>query len=377
MIIVLVTDQFYQNHHGMSISAQRLRDALVALGHEVRVAATDGEGRTPFALKERTFFSPVDKIIRSQGYAFARTDEKTLLKAIEGADVVHVLTPFSLGRKTAALCAEKGIPCTAAVHILPENITASIYMKKCRPLNAAIWARWRSLYRRVKHVHCPSAVIEREFSRRCRGAVTHVISNGYDSAFVMRQEEKPALFQGKFVIAVTGRFSREKRFDLAIEGVKRSKYRDKILLIFGGSGPLKGKIMRAARKLPVSPVFLGHYDRRQQLSLLNFADLYLHPADVEAEGMTCVEAIVCGCVPLVSDARKSAASQFAVHEKSVFHHGNADDLARKIDWWIEHGDERMKEREKVAAHAGQYSVARSAEKYLEMFEQAAKDGATV
>lgn len=131
--------------------------------------------------------------------------------------------------------------------------------------------------------------------------------------------------------------------------------------------------MKMSRKLPNTPVFLGKYTQNQQLSFLGFADLYVHPADIEVEGMTCLEACACGCVPLVSDSPKSATKQFTQHEQSVFNHGNYKDLSNKIDWWVEHPDELKAQRKQTASYAQNFKLKNSLNPYIEMFEEAIRD----
>lgn len=372
MIITLVTDQFYQNNHGTSVSAQRLYQGLIEKGHTVRVLTIDDGSNTPYALKERSFGKPIDKVIHSQGMQLAKPDKSVIRKAVTGADVVHIFMPFKLGYKTIELCREMNIPCTAAFHFAPENITATAHLSKWRFINSLVWKRWyKKVYSHISHVHCPSNMAARQLEERNYNAVKYVISNGYNDIFKMKREEKPTIYKDKFIIVVNGRFSREKRLDLVIKAINKSKYRERILLILGGKGPLKKRLVNTAKKLPNFPVFLGSYNREQQLSFLNFADLYVHPADVEIEGMTCIEAIACGCVPIVSDSPKSATSQFVLHKNSSFQHGNYRDLASKIDWWFEHPDELQSHREAIVEHAKKYTVENSMNSYVEMFEAAA------
>lgn len=188
----------------------------------------------------------------------------------------------------------------------------------------------------------------------------------------MHPEEKPEIFKNKIVITFVGRFSREKRHETIVKAVKYSKYKDKIQLIFGGKGPTKRHIMKMSKKLPNYPLF-GFFTREQLISVFNFADLYIHPADIEVEGLSCLEAVACGCVPIVSDSKKSASSQFAVHEQSVFKNKNARDLAEKIDWWIEHPEELKAQRAVVAEHAKAFTIEKSMPFYVEMFKEAIKD----
>lgn len=374
MIITLVTDQFYQNNHGTSISAQRFYNGLVKLGHVVRILSIDEENNTAYALKERYFGKTINKIINSQGFQFAKPDKETIKKAITGADIVHVYMPFKLGYTTIELCREMNIPCTAGFHIVPENITSTIYLNKMPIVNETFWAHFKkSTYRYIHHIHCPSLMVAKLLAKHNYNSVLHVISNGYNDVFQVHEEEqKPTIFKDKFIITFIGRFSREKRHDLIIKAVNASKYKDKIQLVFGGKGPTKKKIMKMAKRLPNYPIF-SFFTREQLVSLLNFADLYIHPADIEVEGMSCIEAIACGCVPVVSDSPKSATSQFTVDENSVFKHGDYKDLAKKIDFWIEHPEEMKAQKSIIAEHAKRFSIDQSMNYYIDMFNQAIKD----
>ena len=373
MIITLVTDQFYQNNHGTSVSAQRFYDGLVALGHTVRVLSIDTESNTAYALKERYWGKPINAIFHSQGFQFAKPDRETLKKAIIGADIVHVYMPFKLGYTTIQLCRELNVPCTAAFHLVPENVTSTLYMEDFAPLNGSLWAAWHnSTYRYVKHIHTPSLMVAKRLVKHKFHSNLHVISNGFNSIFKVQPEQKPEQFKDKFVITFVGRFSREKRYDLIVKAVNASKYRDKIQLVFGGKGPVKKHIMKMSKRLPNYPVF-SFFTRPQIVSLFNYADLYIHPADIEVEGLTCLEAIACGCVPICANSRKSATPQFTVHEKSIFEHGNYKDLTAKIDWWIEHPEELKNHRAIIAEHAQKFTLEKSMKFYIEMFEAAIKD----
>ncbi len=373
MVITLVTDQFYQRNHGTNVSAHRLHDEMVKRGHTVRVICVDEENNTAYALEKRSFGKPINKIISSQGMVFAKPCKETIKKGIEGADLVHIYMPFKLGYKTIKICRDMNVPYSAAFHLVPENITSSIYMKNFKPLNYSLWKKfYNTTYRYVQHIHCPSLMVAKQLEKHHFNSNLHVISNGYNDFFRMKEEEKPELFKNKFVICFAGRFSREKRYDLIIKAVKASKYKDKIQLIFGGKGPLKKQIMKMARKLPNYPVF-SFFTPEQLVSLFNFADLYIHPADIEVEGLSCLEAIACGCVPIVSNSERSATSQFTASEHSIFKHGNPKSLASQIDWWIEHPEELKAHRKVIAEHAKKFAVERSMDFYIDMFEEAIKD----
>lgn len=373
MIITFVTDVYFDENNGTGISARRFTDLLRKRGHEVRVVTIDEEGRTKYGLTRRSFGKLFDKIILSEGFTFAEPDEEILKSAIIGSDIVHIYMPFKLGIVAAKLCRKLRVPFTAAFHVDPCNITSTIYMHKIKPINDAIYLSfYNNLYRYVKHIHCPSLMIAERIAKQKYNANLHVISNGFSENFKAEEVEKPKFLDDKIIISFIGRFSQEKRHDLIIKAVNISKYRDQIQLIFGGKGPLKKKIQKLSTKLPNAPIF-GFYTKEQLHSIHNFTDIYIHPADTEIEGISCIEAIACGVVPIVSSSSRSATPQFTICEESLFKAGDYKDLAQKIDWWIEHPQERRACKEAYINHSKNFMIEKSIDRIIEMFETAIAD----
>ena len=76
------------------------------------------------------------------------------------------------------------------------------------------------------------------------------------------------------------------------------------------------------------------------LRVINSADLYVHPAEIEIEAIACLEAISCGLVPVIADSPRSATRFFALEENNLFRCNDSSDLARKIEYWMEHPEEK-------------------------------------
>ena len=51
---------------------------------------------------------------------------------------------------------------------------------------------------------------------------------------------------------------------------------------------------------------------------------------------------------MIANSRRSATRYFALDERNLFRNKDANDLAEKIDYWIEHPDERAKMRQRYA-----------------------------
>ena len=130
-------------------------------------------------------------------------------------------------------------------------------------------------------------------------------------------------------------------YPAAIEDGLSGTYYATRQLIFAGAGPLENelKALSVAQKLPHAPMF-RFFSREQLVRVICASDLYVHPAEVEIEAISCLEAISCGLVPVISDSPRSATRFFALDEKNLFKCNDSQDLADKIDYWLEHPEEK-------------------------------------
>jgi len=369
MVITLVTDTFNINNNGTTISAMRFAEVLAQRGHQIRVVACGDpskSGRNPDTGFEM-FYLPELKIpvatyfAHKQHTLFAKPVRATLEKAISGSDVVHIYQPWPLGIAAEKIAKKMKIPAMAAFHIQPENITYNIGLKWFPPAAHLIYILFYLLfYRRFSHIHCPSKFIAAQLRSHGYKARLHIISNGVHPAFV--PPSKPREHSLKPIkILMVGRLSPEKRQDILIRAVEKRRYAERIQLYFAGSGPWEKKLRRMGSRLPNPPVF-GYYDRDGLIKLMHECDLYVHPSDVEIEGISCIEAFACGLVPVFSDSKRSATAQFALGPQHLFKAGSPESLAEKIDFWIDN-PQLLREAEKKYARFGkQYALKHSVKK---------------
>ena len=78
-------------------------------------------------------------------------------------------------------------------------------------------------------------------------------------------------------------------------------------------------------------------------------------------------------MPVIADSPRSATPQFALDGRSLFPAGNTDALAERIDYWIEHPEERREMEKRYAEHAKQYALERSIEQTEDMFRLAIQE----
>ena len=370
MKIVLVMDQFDDANNGTTISGQRFARALAAHGNQVRVIACGKPADYKYAVHQLHLLPMAEHLITSQGMRLAIPNRHVFEKAAAWADVVHFMMPSPLAIAGLRHVEKLGVPHTAAFHCQPENITFSIHLGNNTKVNDWIYNRFRdSFYNRFTHIHCPSRMIADQLRAHGYTAQLHVISNGISPQYCYQKRPKEEWLGDRFAVIMVGRYSGEKRQDVLIEACKRSRHAARIQLILAGKGPLEKKYRRLCAGLP-NPAVMDFYTPERLIEILAQCDLYVHASDAEIEAMSCMEAFACGLVPVIADSPRSATPQFALDGRSLFPAGDAQALAGRIDYWIEHPTEQAEMERCYAAHAKDWSLERSIELTEEMFRQA-------
>lgn len=382
MKILFVIDSFYTTNNGTSISAQRFAGELRKRGHEVRVLCwdtpeykenklTDGDFTMP------KFYMPVfQPLMDEHDFSFAKNNKDIVHDACDWADIVHVFVPFGIEKEAIDYCNQIGKPVTAAFHIQPENMTSSVSMGKVEWFNELFYRSFRyNIYNRVRHVHVPSQFMGNMIAERGYTAKIHVISNGIQDAFMEAGEKKAESRKSKvesqkqvFKIMMIGRLSQEKRQDVIINAVKYSKYADRIQLVFAGRGPEYDKYVELGKNLKHQPQFI-YVGRDELIEELLTTDLYVHASDMESEAISCIEAFATGLVPIIANSRVSATPQFALDDRSLFMPGDPKDLARAIDYWLDHPEEKARMEEQYRLFGRHYSLAASVAKFEQMLDK--------
>lgn len=370
MVIVFVMDNYGELSNGTTMSANRFANALRAKGHTVRIVTAGTTGENIYTLKER-YLPFVTPVARKQKMYFAKPDKEMLRKAFEGADHIHFYLPFKVSKVGLKIAKQMKIPVSGAFHVQPENITYGMGLKRLgKPVAWFIYKYVKlRFFKKLTHVHCPSNFIQIELKKQNYHNRFHVISNGVGDAFFYEQASKE---KDQFQILMIGRYAPEKRQDILLKAVAISPYRDRIQVVLAGQGPSEHHLKQLAKKLNVNTVF-EFYEQKKLIQIIRSSDLYVHAADVEIEAIACLEAIACGMVPVISNSKTSATKQFALDERSLFKAGKHQDLASKINYWIEHEEERLAMTDAYVAYSEKYRLDRSIILFEQMMKQAAYD----
>ena len=338
MIITIVCDVLGQENNGTTIAAMNLIRFLESKNHEVKILCSYQENAKDnfFMVKSRNFFI-FNNYVKKNGVTLAKPQKEIIKEAIDGSDIVHIMMPFALGRTAAEYAKERNIPITAGFHVMAENFSSHIFMKNSKLVNNLTYHHFQRLYKLCDAIHYPTQYLRDLFEKLFGKTNGYVISNGVNEIF----KPNPQKFNlnEKIRILYSGRYSKEKSHKILLKAVSESKYKDKIELILAGNGPLKEELEHLAKSYQINVIF-KFFSRQEIVDVINSSYLYVHAAEIEAEGISCLEAITCGVVPIISNSSRSATKNYALDENNLFECNNSQSLAQKIDFWIENPDIR-------------------------------------
>ena len=377
MKITIISDVFGKENNGTTITIRRLIDGLKKRGHNVTLVSTFKTKEKGYITLERRHFGIFDNYITNKNHVeLAKPDKKILTEAIKNSDIVHIVLPFKTGVLASKICKELCVPFTTAFHCQPENFSGNIGLQNLPFLNRYLYFRFKNkLYKRANRVHCPSQFIANELKKHGYKTKNYVISNGVIPIFKNMNVKKPKNLKNKFVILYVARFSKEKMHKILLKAAALSKYKKNLHLIFAGCGPLKEKFKTYAKTHNVS-LELNFYNKESLAKVINYSDLYVHPSEIEIEAISCLEALSCGLVPVISNSKRSATTQFALSKKNLFENRNCKDLASKIDYFIENPMEKEKLSKKYVYYSKQFSIDNSIDKMIKMFEDEINESKT-
>ncbi len=372
MVIVYIIDSYGEFSNGTTITAKRSKEYLEAMGHKVRIVSISKDNSEDFYSLDERKIPIVSHFANKQSMHFAKPNRQTLEEALEGADLVHIFLPFKAGKMAIKVANKLNIPVTAAFHMQPEHITYAMGLDRYGlPLSSVIY-RWLNMkfYKKVTHIHCPSEFIRDRLNKSNYKNIFHVISNGVQDKFYITPErdKEPEIFK----ILSIGRYSKEKRQETLLKAVSLSKHKDKIEITLAGKGPREKKLKKLANKLNLNVKFV-FLTQDELLKVISESHLYVHPAEAEIEGMSALEAISTGLVPLVAVSKNSATSQFTITEESRFKVRDYKELSSKIDYFIKNSARRLELEELYRSNMDRYKIETSMKLMEELFKEAVFD----
>lgn len=374
MRIAMVLDSWDDQANGAVVSTRRFTDWLRARGHHVTIVANAAPGPDIVALE--TMHVPIfGGIMWRMKFLFARADGDALARVLAGHDLLHIQFPFPLGVRAMGMARAAGVPTVATFHVQGEHILYNIGIRNDWAVAQVYRLFLRTVYDHADRVVCPSDFTARELARHGLRAPSVVISNGVPPVFRPAPAGTGPSFGDKVMVLSVGRLASEKRHDLLIEAVRRSRHARCIQLVILGAGPRKTALEQLGATLP-NPVVFGFFPTEELVPWYSAAALAVHPSEVEVEGMAALEALACGAPCLVADSPRSATPQFAIDDRYLFASGSLVSLVARLDALLDDPAMLRADRRKALALASQFTFEASARKLEALYAEVLRERGT-
>lgn len=316
MRIGLFTDSYPPYINGVSTSVATLKRALEKQGHIVYVVTVSNN-----ALKYE--YDQEERIVKVPGipigiydYRLSRIYPLSMINTMKNwnLDVVHSHTEFGIGILARLFAKQFNIPLVHTYHTLYEDythyITHGYFEKSSKKIveyltkfycdktatelivtTNKIYKLFREKYKFEKNIHIVPTGME----------VEKFFKENVNYKDVDRLKRKLGIQRKDFVILFVGRLASEKNVEFLIDCQKELVKKIKnIKLLIVGDGPDKEKYEELSKEngLESNIIFNGKAAWEEMPIYYHCADLFATASTTETQGLTVIEAMASGVVPL-------------------------------------------------------------------------------
>lgn len=389
MRIGLFTDSYPPYINGVSTSVAMLKKALEKKGHIVYVVTVSNN-----ALKYE--YDVENRIVRVPGipigiydYRLSRIYPLPMINTMKSwnLDVIHSHTEFGIGILARLLAKQFDIPLVHTYHTLYEDYTHYIthgyfdksskkiveYLTKfyCDktanelivPTNK-IYKLFKEKYDFKKNIHIVPTGIE----------VDRFYTENVDKSYVQTLKKKLKLQKKDFVILFVGRLASEKNVEFLLNAEQKLiKKHSNIKLLIVGDGPDKEKYEEMANDLNISKnvIFNGKAAWEEMPFYYHCADIFATASTTETQGLTVIEAMAAGVVPLCIKDESFLGT--VTHELNGLIFNNEEEYISQVLSLYDNSSLLQKYNKQARIQAEHCSSASYAERVLEVYKRAMID----
>ncbi len=377
MNILMMTNTFTPHVGGVARSVQSFTDAFRQRGHKVLVVAPTFEG------------CPADEpgVIRFPAWQHFRQSDFSVPMPVPGRlclalrdfapDLVHSHHPFLLGATALRLAAMRGLPVVFTHHTMYERYTHYLPLDSERLQRFAVElaAGYCNL---CDTVVAPSATVADHLRRRGVKVPLRVIPTGVD----LRQFENAdgQAFRSRLsipadalLLGYLGRLSPEKNLRFLTSAVVRFlQRRPQARFLLAGEGPDRQTVLDAFAAAGLSnrlyPV--GVLDRSALADAYRAMDVFVFASQSETQGMVLAEAMAAGTPVVAVDAPGVRDIVRDGENGRLLPEEDAAAFVDALDWLVDlPAEARQRLEQGIAQTARQFSMNRSAEAMLELYDE--------
>lgn len=351
---LLITAQSYKPPlNGEAVFSIRLAEGLVSAGHEVVVAApsrvTWPERTVENGVQVCSLFAPSLGLLAPQVHVtpFPRLGAGPIIDETR-PEVVHVQDHYPLCRAMVTAARARGLPVVGSNYFVPGNmipLMPRIVRLKPEWVERVLWTAVLTVLNRVDLVTTPTETAAAILSRQEIHVPVRAISCGVDLDRFQRDtsvDRRTLRLRYRFdperkLFLYVGRVDRDKGLDVLVDALAELRREDVQVGIAGRGGELRA-LQAKARKLGLdgSIAFGGYVPDADLPALLNSADVFVMPSEVELQSIATLEAMGTGRPVLAADAQALPELVRDGANGHLFRPGSAQDAARCIAKLADH-----------------------------------------
>ncbi|MGE5578726.1 MAG: glycosyltransferase family 4 protein [Bacillota bacterium] len=372
MRIAMFSDSYYPYISGVTRAIAVARDTLINLGNEVSLfcPAYPGAVREEGVHRFASFRAPTNA-----GYYVAYPIFRHLSAYLhrDRPDVVHIHSPFNLGKAGWRTARRLGIPVVFTYHTM-YNMYSHYVPLFGRSVSGFVEGSALRVAGAVDAVITPSTALADYLKSRGVSSPIHAIPNGIDvhefrtgdPAYLRRTINIPPKSK---VILTCSRLGAEKNVETLLLAFAEARKSVDAFLVLVGDGPLRGRLESLAETLGVSNSthFTGSVPPERMPHLYAGADMFLFASLTDTQGLVVVEAKAAG-LPAVAVGALGVKDMVSHCEDGFLCGNDPGELARRITELL--GDPATLASMKAAAmgNASRFSKEASAKRLLDCYQ---------
>ncbi|WP_432408998.1 glycosyltransferase family 4 protein [Wukongibacter sp. M2B1] len=280
-------------------------------------------------------------------------------------DIIHVVTPFSIGIMGLKYSKENNIPLVASYH---TDFPKYLKFYNLEFLENTLWYFFRWFHSHSYINFCPSINTKEDMEK-------HGIKNvelwgrGIDTASFNPNKKSKELRRkycsnGEALLLYVGRVAPEKELDVLLDAAKKLNNRNiKYKLVVIGDGPSRQDFEMIGID---NVIFAGYKSGEELQSYYASADIFTFPSSSETYGNVILEAMASGLAVVCPYAGGLKENLIDQYNGLAFEAGNSDSMAERIIDIIE--DDKL--RLTLKKNARSYTLSKSWEKiYTGLFSR--------
>jgi len=299
MRIAMFSDSYYPYVSGVTRAVATARQTLAAMGHEVALfcPAYPGAGKEPGLYRLPSFRAPTNA-----GYYVAAPFFAGLRRTLSSLrpDVIHIHSPFNLGKAGYTAGRRLGIPVVFTYHTM-YNMYAHYVPVFGRSVSRIVEEMALQVARSVDAVVTPSGVLAEYIEARGVASPVFAIPNGIDVPEF--QSGDPVFLRSVVpiprstpVVLTCSRLGVEKNVEVLLRSFALASGEVDAALVLIGDGPQRDALVKMASSLGIAgrTFFVGTVPPARMPDYYAGADLFLFASLTDTQGLVVVEAKAAG-----------------------------------------------------------------------------------